>query len=105
MAGKLKNLPQYVLSILPGTALCVVLTIIAVGAQFAEEYAFAHPYVEALVLAILLGIALRSVWHPGPRWLPGITFSAKLLLEIAVMLLGASIRQTLAFPFVRPGGR
>ncbi len=48
-------------------------------------------YLEALVLAILLGVALRTAWTPGPRWHPGIAFSAKTLLEIAVVLLGASV--------------
>ena len=48
-------------------------------------------YLEALVLAILLGVLARTFWTPGPRWNPGINFSAKLLLEIAVVLLGASI--------------
>ena len=52
---------------------------------------FAHPYVEALVLAILLGMAVRSFWNPSERWQAGIAFSAKQLLEVAVMLLGASI--------------
>jgi len=49
------------------------------------------PYVEALVLAILLGMAVRSFWNPSERWQAGIAFSAKHLLEVAVMLLGASI--------------
>jgi uncharacterized integral membrane protein (TIGR00698 family) len=52
---------------------------------------FAHPYVEALVVAILLGMAVRSFWTPPGRWQAGIAFSAKQLLEFAVMLLGASI--------------
>src|SRR5262249_6291794 len=52
---------------------------------------FEHPYVEALVMAILLGMAVRSFWKPAPRWQAGIAFSAKQLLEVAVMLLGASI--------------
>lgn len=91
MAGSFKQIPQYLVSILPGTGLCILLTGVAIAAQMAEEHAFAHPYVEALVLAILIGIAVRSVWEPGPRWQPGINFSARLLLEIAVMLLGASI--------------
>jgi uncharacterized integral membrane protein (TIGR00698 family) len=43
------------------------------------------------VLAILVGTAVRTLWTPGPRWKPGIEFSAKLLLEIAVVLLGASL--------------
>jgi uncharacterized integral membrane protein (TIGR00698 family) len=43
------------------------------------------------VLAILVGAAVRTAWTPGPRWKSGIDFSAKLLLEIAVVLLGASV--------------
>ena len=42
-------------------------------------------------MAILLGMAVRSFWKPAPRWQSGIAFSAKQLLEVAVMLLGASI--------------
>jgi uncharacterized integral membrane protein (TIGR00698 family) len=61
------------------------------AAQAAEERIFAHPYVEALVIAILLGIALRSVWQPGERFGRGIAFSAKQVLELAVALLGASL--------------
>src|SRR5262249_3948360 len=59
--------------------------------QIAEEHEFAHPYVEALVLAILVGIVIRNAWEPGSRWLPGISFSAKFLLEVAVSMLGASM--------------
>ena len=50
-----------------------------------------HPYIEALVIAILLGMAVRTAWNPSERWQAGIVFSAKQLLEVAVMLLGASI--------------
>jgi uncharacterized integral membrane protein (TIGR00698 family) len=56
-----------------------------------EELRFEHPYIEALVIAILLGMAVRTAWNPSERWRAGIAFSAKQLLEIAVMLLGASI--------------
>jgi uncharacterized membrane protein YadS len=58
------------------------------------EEAFGPPYVEALVIAILLGVAIRSSWRPGEFWSAGISFSsfsANTLLEIAVVLLGASI--------------
>jgi uncharacterized integral membrane protein (TIGR00698 family) len=78
-------------SLLPGVALCALISLVALGAQSLEERAFAHPYVEALVIAILLGAAVRTVWNPPERWSVGITFSAKQLLELAVMLLGASI--------------
>ncbi len=76
---------------LPGIALCIGVTLVAVIAQLAEEKVFGHPYVEALVVAILFGMALRTFWEPGARWRAGIAFSAKQLLEVAVMLLGASI--------------
>lgn len=87
----LQKAGRVLLSVLPGTLICTVIALLAIGAQYVEELTFAHPYVEALVLAILIGIVVRSCWQPGPRWTSGINFSAKLLLEIAVMLLGASI--------------
>jgi len=75
----------------PGVVLCAALSLAAMGLQAIEEHSTGRPYLEALVLAILLGTLLRTVWTPGPRWTPGIGFSARTLLEIAVMLLGASI--------------
>ena len=76
---------------IPGVLLCIVLAGVSAGLEAAERHLFAHPYVEALVLAILLGMAVRSFWNPSARWRAGIAFSAKQLLEVAVMLLGASI--------------
>jgi uncharacterized integral membrane protein (TIGR00698 family) len=43
------------------------------------------------VLAILLGVALRTAWAPGAFWHDGIVFSSKILLEIAVVMLGAAV--------------
>nr|WP_312014857.1 putative sulfate exporter family transporter [Bradyrhizobium sp. AUGA SZCCT0169] len=79
------------LALIPGIALCGAITAVSLGAQLVEEHIFAHPYVEALVIAILLGMAIRTAWHPSERWRSGIAFSAKQLLEVAVMLLGASV--------------
>lgn len=76
---------------IPGVMLCVLITLVSIGIQYLEERAFGHPYVEALVIAILLGMAIRSAVPPSERWQSGIAFSAKQLLEIAVVLLGASI--------------
>jgi len=75
----------------PGTALCAVIALAAVMLQWLEEHWTGRPWLEALVIAILIGTAVRTLWTPGPRWASGIGFSAKTLLEIAVMLLGASI--------------
>lgn len=75
----------------PGVFLCALISVIAWAIQFAEESLFGHPYVEALVISIVLGIIVRTWLEPGARYAAGIGFSAKTLLEIAVMLLGASL--------------
>ena len=77
--------------LIPGLVLCATVALAAMGLQVVEQRVFGRPYLEALVLAILLGTAVRTAWTPHQRWLPGINFSAKFLLELAVMLLGASI--------------
>jgi uncharacterized integral membrane protein (TIGR00698 family) len=74
-----------------GVALCAIVTLLAVTIQALEESLVGHPYVEAIVIAILLGTAIRTIWEPGRRWRAGIAFSAKQLLEVAVALLGASL--------------
>jgi uncharacterized integral membrane protein (TIGR00698 family) len=75
----------------PGIALSVLISVISLGLQYFEERTFDHPYLEALVIAIVLGMAIRTAWQPSARWRAGIAFSAKQILEVAVTLLGASI--------------
>jgi len=82
------------IAIVPGLLLCLAVTFAAWGLQIAEARLFGHVWLESLVLAILLGTAVRSVWTPGLHWENGIHFSAKTLLEIAVVLLGASLSTT-----------
>ena len=77
--------------LLPGISLSVLITLISIAIQHLEERLLDHPYLEALVIAIVLGMVVRSVWQPGPLWRSGIAFSAKQILEIAVTLLGASV--------------
>lgn len=78
-------------SLLPGVALCAVVSAIAMAVQATQVAALGHPYLDAIVVAILLGTGIRSVWTPNDRWRPGIAFGAKQMLEVAVALLGASI--------------
>ncbi|WP_419539074.1 YeiH family protein [Methylobacterium radiotolerans] len=73
------------------TVLCLGITVVAQALQAGEEHLTGHPYVEALVLAILLGTAVRTAWVPGARFKAGIAFSAKQVLEVAVTLLGAAV--------------
>ncbi len=85
------TLIDYLQRLLPGIVVCVAITIAALVLQTIEVGLVGQPYLEALVLAILIGVAIRSAWQPEPRWIPGIDFSAKLLLEIAIVMLGASV--------------
>jgi uncharacterized integral membrane protein (TIGR00698 family) len=77
--------------LLPGVGLCILVTVLAYSAQAIEIDYVGRPWLEALVFAILFGVAIRSVWTPPSIWHAGIEFSAKRLLEIAVVLLGASV--------------
>lgn len=78
----------------PGVLLCALLTLVAAILELIEVQLFKQPYLEALVLAIILGVAVRSVCSPGEFWETGIHFSSKILLEVAVVLLGASVSST-----------
>ncbi len=78
-------------SVLPGFGLCAIVTAAAYALEAGERAIFGKAWLEALVLAILIGTAVRSLWTPDARWHAGIAFSAKYLLEIAVVLLGASV--------------
>ncbi len=82
---------SYINARLPGLALCASLTVLAMLAERAEIYFTGQAYLESLVLAILLGLIVRTFWVPGKTWRPGIAFSGKILLELAVVLLGAAV--------------
>jgi uncharacterized integral membrane protein (TIGR00698 family) len=84
-------MPRSILKLAPGVLLCVLVTLLAGVLQAIEVGLAGQAYLEALVLAILLGVAIRTAWTPGPRFHPGVAFSARTLLEIAVVLLGASV--------------
>ncbi|MGI4857516.1 MAG: YeiH family protein [Janthinobacterium lividum] len=78
-------------ALLPGIGLSVAVTLSAMAGETLQRRLLGHAWLESLVLAILIGTAIRSTVPPGARYTPGIDFSAKFILEIAVMLLGASI--------------
>jgi uncharacterized integral membrane protein (TIGR00698 family) len=77
--------------LIPGVLLCAILAAGALLLQSLETNLFGRAWLEALVIAILLGTAVRTAWTPGSRWAAGIAFSGKVLLEVAVALLGATI--------------
>lgn len=77
--------------LLPGIGLCLTVTGAAYILEAGERALAGKAWLEALVLAILIGTAIRSLWAPGDTWHDGIAFSAKYLLEVAVVLLGSSV--------------
>ena len=78
-------------SLIPGIALAAVVGLASWGVALAEERAFGHPVVEALVVAILVGMVIRTLWTVPARLTTGVSFTAKQLLEVAVLLLGVSV--------------
>ncbi|MBI1200131.1 MAG: putative sulfate exporter family transporter [Phenylobacterium sp.] len=82
---------RFAVRIAPGLALCAAVALVAWALQGVEVRWFGRAWLEALVLAILAGAVVRTVWTPGAAWTPGVAFSAKTVLEIAVVLLGLTI--------------
>jgi uncharacterized integral membrane protein (TIGR00698 family) len=75
----------------PGVALATLVGVAAWLVALAEERVLGQPVLEALVVAILLGMVVRTAWTPPARLQPGIAFTAREVLEVAVLLLGASV--------------
>lgn len=79
----------------PGVGLSIVVGVVAWLMALGEERLLGHPVIEALVLAILLGMLIRTAWaptgHAAERIKAGVGFTAKQILEVAVCLLGVSI--------------
>ena len=78
-------------AVVPGLTLSIAVTLAALITQRIEVALTGRAWLEALVLAILIGTVVRTVWAPSDRWHAGIHFSSKILLELAVTLLGATI--------------
>lgn len=78
-------------SLVPGTALAALVAAGALLAAGAEARFLGATWLEPLVLAILLGAAVRSAAGLAPAFVPGVAFAAKTLLEVAIVLLGASM--------------
>ena len=75
----------------PGIALCIAIALAATAIGRLEQAMAGRVWIEPLVLAILIGAAVRTVWTPDARWKPGVDYSAKQVLETAVVLLGLTL--------------
>ena len=82
---------QPVRALIPGIILSIAVAAAATVLERVEVMALGGRWLEALVLAIVVGTVVRTAGSPTKAWFAGINFSAKTLLEVAVLLLGASI--------------
>lgn len=80
-----------IVRLLPGIALSALVALASVAISAIETHALGHPVIEALVVAILLGMCIRTAWRLPASTDAGIGFAAAQLLEAAVLLLGASV--------------
>jgi uncharacterized integral membrane protein (TIGR00698 family) len=73
---------QY-LTLFPGLALVLAIATVANLAS-----GFLPPAVNAVIVAVLLGLLIRNAASIPPTFQPGITFSLQKLLRLAIILLG-----------------
>ena len=85
------NLLRTTRRVLPGVLVAAAITALALLLADVETGLFGYALLEPLVLALLLGLAVRLAWSPPAVIEPGIGFSAKQLLEFAIVLLGATL--------------
>jgi len=78
-------------SLAPGLGLAAIIAALASLLGLVQVLAFGVAGLDALVLAIVLGMAARSLFGLPDSALPGTRFASKTVLEVAILLLGASI--------------
>lgn len=84
-------MPPFARPLLPGIALSIAVALGAFGLASGEAALLGRDWLEALVLAILLGTAVRSAWTPPASFDAGIRFTAQYPLEAVILLLGATL--------------
>ncbi|MCC5889216.1 MAG: YeiH family putative sulfate export transporter [Alkalibacterium sp.] len=85
-------------SVLPGFLLATVIAIAAVGI---ERILPGH-YIGAAVLAMFIGIAVRTIYYNDKLFNEGVQFTSKKVLKFAIILLGASLNFSI---ILNVGGR
>lgn len=80
-----------IMDIAPGVTLAVGVAVAASAAERIEDLLFGAAYIDGLVLAIIAGTLLNTALGLSPRFASGVHFSSKILLEIAIVLLGGTI--------------
>ncbi|KQU94159.1 putative sulfate exporter family transporter [Devosia sp. Root105] len=80
-----------IVAVLPGLGLALGVTAVALGAEALQERLLGARCVDGLVIAILAGTLIHTLMGLAPRFVAGVQFASKTILEIAVVLLGGTI--------------
>jgi len=80
-----------IVSTLPGLGLAIGVALLAAGVEIVERMWLGTVPVDGLVVSILVGTTLNTVFRFGARVRIGIEFAAKPVLEVAIVLLGATL--------------
>lgn len=78
-------------SVLPGLALSTGLAAACMAVGYIVVALTGRSWVDGLVLAIAAGTVIRTVLGLHPMFAAGVDFAAKTVLELAIVLLGASM--------------
>ena len=90
-AARAASIRRIVRALAPGVALALAVSLASIAIAAGEARAFGHPVIEALVVAILVGMMVRTVWALPAGTDAGVRFTATQVLEVAICLLGASV--------------
>ncbi|MGH2341758.1 YeiH family protein [Segnochrobactraceae bacterium EtOH-i3] len=82
-----RNWTSELVALVPGLALVAGVGVVAQAATHLPGLGLFSP----MILAILLGMALRAVWTPPAVFGPGVRFAVRPLLRLAIVLLGARL--------------
>lgn len=84
--------PSIPAHLLPGLTLVGAIALAAFGVEWVQQALLGRVWLDALVVAIILGALCRTI-RPAPQTCAtGIAFAAKPVMEWAVSLMGATIR-------------
>jgi uncharacterized integral membrane protein (TIGR00698 family) len=78
-------------NLLPGLLLALAVALAGEAAHVGQARLLGRAPLDALVVAILLGMTLRTALALPAATAAGVAFAAKLPLEVAIVLLGASV--------------
>lgn len=78
---------------LPGCLMALAIAAVAKLLENLEQAAGVH-FIGASVIALFIGMFINSFYKPNAVTAPGIKFTSKKLLKVAIVLLGASLNIT-----------